>query len=195
MPQAGPGRSRSAESRAAILVATRDLVAEVGYESVTIEGIAARAHTGKQTIYRWWGSKSAILADCILDGLILPAQELPPESDDIEVALTEWLRGALAAISDPENASVVRGLTSAAADDPNLATVLYERLTGPYESSIAARLESAIERGELREETSAAAVIEMLFGTVLYRLLSRLDVGPHLADSIIDMLFVGLRRS
>ncbi len=193
MPSVGPGRSRSEQSRTAILIATRDLVAELGYERVTIESIAARAHVGKQTIYRWWSSKSAILADCILDGLVLLPQELPPENDDIRISLTEWLRGALGAMADPDSASLIRGLTSAAADDPDLASVLYERLTEPYESSIAARLEEAAERGELRSGISAADVIEMLFGTILYRLLSRLDMGPHVAENIIEMLFSGLR--
>ncbi len=175
------------------MIATRDLVAELGYERVTIESIATRAHVGKQTIYRWWSSKSAILADCILDGLVLLPQELPPENDDIRISLTEWLRGALGAMADPDSASLIRGLTSAAADDPDLASVLYERLTEPYESSIAARLEEAAERGELRSGISAADVIEMLFGTILYRLLSRLDMGPHVAENIIEMLFSGLR--
>lgn len=188
-----PGRSRSEKSRTAILTATRDLVAEVGYEHVTIEGIASRAHVGKQTIYRWWSSKSAILADCVLDGFILLPRELLPQNDDIRIALTEWLRNALVAIGDPNNASLIRGLNSAAADDPDLALVLYQRMTEPYESSIASRLDEAAKRGELRSDISAADVIEMLFGTILYRLLSRLDVGPQVADNIIEILFSGLR--
>jgi AcrR family transcriptional regulator len=60
-----PGRKRSEESRLAILAAAFELIAEVGYAGLTIEGIAARSGTGKQTIYRWWPSKADVLMDAI----------------------------------------------------------------------------------------------------------------------------------
>ena len=55
-----PG-TRSDTSRRAILDAAFKLVGEVGYAKLTMEGIAARAGVGKQTIYRWWPSKGAVL--------------------------------------------------------------------------------------------------------------------------------------
>lgn len=185
-------RRRSERARSAILIATRDLLAEGGWERVTVEGIAARAHVGKQTVYRWWRSKSAILADCLLEGLILPPQTALPPSGDIRVVMTAWLRGALAYIGDPEHEGLVRGLISAAADDPELAATLYSRLTGPYESGIAARLDEARDAGELRPDLSSAEIIEMLFGMIVYRLLSRLDVRPRLADDLVSALFDGI---
>ncbi|CAM5684673.1 hypothetical protein SRIMM317S_03433 [Streptomyces rimosus subsp. rimosus] len=54
---------RSERSRRAIYDAALALVGEVGYNKLTIEGIAARAGVGKQTIYRWWPSKAAVLLD------------------------------------------------------------------------------------------------------------------------------------
>ncbi|BDZ48563.1 TetR family transcriptional regulator [Frondihabitans sucicola] len=193
MSEPSPTRPRSERARTAILAATRDLVAEVGYEQMSIEGIAARAHVGKQTIYRWWKSKSAILAECVLEGLILPSRELPPDTGDLRDDLLVWFRGALHELGDPANASLLRGLVSAAADDPDLAAVLYERLTGPQEASMAARLREAEADGEIDSALTSTAVIEMLFGTIVYRILSRLDVGPDLADGLIDTLFDGLR--
>src|SRR5260221_14491515 len=58
-----PGRKRSEESRRAILVAALALFSERGYGAVSIEGIAARAGVGKQTIYRWWPSKADVLLE------------------------------------------------------------------------------------------------------------------------------------
>ncbi len=63
-PDAG---RRSERSRRAIYEAALALVAEEGYTRTTIEGIAARAGVGKQTIYRWWPSKSAVLLEAFLD--------------------------------------------------------------------------------------------------------------------------------
>ncbi|MDF9803357.1 AcrR family transcriptional regulator [Streptomyces sp. HB372] len=56
---------RSDRSRRAIHDAALALVGEVGYRRTTIEGIAARAGVGKQTIYRWWPSKAAVLMEAL----------------------------------------------------------------------------------------------------------------------------------
>src|SRR5579862_8854730 len=78
-PAAGhAGRKRSEQSRLAILTAAYDLVGEIGYARLTVEGIAARAGTGKQTIYRWWPSK----ADVVLDALATKADLNIPIPDE-----------------------------------------------------------------------------------------------------------------
>src|SRR2546429_4358041 len=62
-----PGRKRSEQSRQAILGAAFDLFGEVGYAGLTIEGIAARSGTGKQTVYRWWPSKADVMLDALAE--------------------------------------------------------------------------------------------------------------------------------
>ena len=62
---ASPGRKRSEGSRLAILAAAWELVGEVGFAGLTIEGIAARSGSGKQTVYRWWPSKADVLLDAL----------------------------------------------------------------------------------------------------------------------------------
>src|ERR671934_2916213 len=64
---ARPGRKRSEESRQAILAAAAELTSEVGFAGLTIEGIAARSGTGKQTIYRWWPSKADVLLEALAE--------------------------------------------------------------------------------------------------------------------------------
>ena len=70
------GRRRSERSHEAILAATQRLLLERGYRELTIEGIAARAGVGKQTIYRWWPSKAALVLEAYLAGQ--EAVEQPP---------------------------------------------------------------------------------------------------------------------
>src|SRR3954469_11036126 len=88
------GRRRSEDSRQAILTAAVELVAELGYAGLTIEGIATRSGAGKQTIYRWWPSK----ADVLLDALATKADLYVPVPD--EGAYADDLRAFLAASFD-----------------------------------------------------------------------------------------------
>src|ERR1022692_2909133 len=73
-----PGRKRSEESRRAILTAAFELTAEGGYAGLTIDGIAARSGSGKQTIYRWWPSKD----DVRLEALATKADLHVPSPDE-----------------------------------------------------------------------------------------------------------------
>src|SRR5471032_837297 len=61
------GRPRSDVSRAALLDSAYWQVAERGYAGVTAELIARAAGAGKQTLYRWWPSKAAIILEAFAE--------------------------------------------------------------------------------------------------------------------------------
>jgi AcrR family transcriptional regulator len=65
-PQDGRPRRRSERARVAILDATNELLHENGLDNLSIEAVAARAGVGKQTIYRWWPTRPALVADALL---------------------------------------------------------------------------------------------------------------------------------
>ena len=67
------GRPRDENVHRAILDAARDLIRVEGYASFSIEGVASRAGVAKQSIYRRWSSKGALLIDLYMDGLERPA--------------------------------------------------------------------------------------------------------------------------
>src|SRR6202162_610042 len=59
-----PGRPRSEESRQSILRSTLKLLKQHGgFAELSIEAIAADANGGKTTVYRWWPTKAALVAD------------------------------------------------------------------------------------------------------------------------------------
>src|SRR5271157_2824872 len=59
-----PGRPRSEQSRLAILRSTLKLLKQQGgFPELSIEAIAADANVGKTTVYRWWPTKAALVAD------------------------------------------------------------------------------------------------------------------------------------
>ena len=126
----------------AILDATARLFAERGYDHLTIEGIAAEADVGKQTIYRWWPSKGALVADCLLEGMLLPsgssrptpatsAPTSSPGSHDIFALLAAPEGEALCAPSSPRPPRTPRsavGCTRASAR-PSSLTERFEPLS------------------------------------------------------------------
>src|ERR1043165_3579913 len=82
-------RRRSEKSRVAIIDATRALLLERGFDGLSIEAVAARAGVGKQTIYRWWPRRPALVADVLLED----ADEIlatMPHTDDVPAALASW---------------------------------------------------------------------------------------------------------
>ncbi|MEV5647895.1 TetR/AcrR family transcriptional regulator [Nocardia sp. NPDC052254] len=182
-----PGSSRRSErSRQAILAATRALIAEVGYRKVSIESIAARAGVGKQTIYRWWPSKGAVIFESFLalgdtdgDGVALP------DTGDIEADLKLVMRATVAEFADPEFERPIRALNTEIINDPDLAEQ-YDRLLGrPMDEAKKVRLRSAQQAGQLRADADLDLLLEVLYAPLQQRWLLR--SGP-LSESYADAL-------
>lgn len=64
-----PGRRRGPELERAILDAALEQLSTVGWNALTMEGVAAGAHTGKAAVYRRWPSKADLVADVLRTGL------------------------------------------------------------------------------------------------------------------------------
>jgi AcrR family transcriptional regulator len=114
----GPGRRRSEQSHRAILESALFILVEQGYRALTIEGVAKRAGVSKQTIYRWWSSKAAI----VLEALTIDAQErLPvPNTGTVRGDLKVLLSGAFRELAQ-RTGPIVRGLMAEAQLDPEFA--------------------------------------------------------------------------
>ena len=167
------GRPRSESSRQAILEATGDLIAEVGYDAMTIESIASRAGVGRATIYRWWKSKSAIVADAVVSGCIpLPDVKIP-STGSLSRDLKSWIHDTAEVLSDPGTGQLVRGLATAASQDVRESELLYRHITGPNYEALVARLHSGKSSGQLPETADPHAMADALIGTSLFHTLTR----------------------
>jgi AcrR family transcriptional regulator len=186
------------------LYATRALVDEVGYERLTIGGIAARAGVGKDTIYRWWPSKGLIVADAILD--LEPANddpdapaaafftEPPLNTGNLTADMQEWVRQLARDYVEGPGAARVRAVTAAATEDPVTAARLVERFTQPKQAAVVARLEAAAHLGEVRLDADLAAVADSIMATLFYWAISRReDFHLDTASGLVDVLLAGLR--
>jgi AcrR family transcriptional regulator len=179
---------RNQRSRQAILAATADLVGEVGYSKLTVEAIAARAGVGKQTIYRWWPDKGAVLLDAYL-ALVGADQELTfPDSSDLKADLRLVLGSMVDSLADPVFERRYRALLTAIQDDPKLAAALLDRLLRPWLAATRQRLHAAQQAGQLRNGVDLEVAAELLYGPVYYRWLLR--TGPlstRYVDAVVAM--------
>ncbi|ABP54780.1 regulatory protein, TetR [Salinispora tropica CNB-440] len=190
-----PNRRRES-SRRAILTAAFDLLQEVGYAKLTIEGIAARAGVGKQTIYRWWPSKGIVIFDAFL--MLNEAPEggppLLPDTGDLHADLTAVLRATVVELNDPRYDQPLRALSTEITHDPELAAAYVERLDKPMRQAKRQRLRSAQQAGQLAEDLDLDMAVDIIWAPVLNRWLQR--SGPlttEYADSIVAIALDGLR--
>jgi AcrR family transcriptional regulator len=184
--------ARSEQSAEAITRAAVELCLEVGYAKLSVEGIAARAGVGKQTIYRWWPSKGAVLLDALLSKMTLDAPF--PDTGDIVVDLRTQMTGAIRTLMGPEVGPHYRALIGDAQHNPALAADLRDRLIGPLCVKAANRIRVAQQQGQIRAECDPDAVVSLLYGAFYHRmLLLGTTADAAFVDDVLSMGFVGLR--
>ncbi|GAB3664326.1 TetR/AcrR family transcriptional regulator [Streptomyces sparsus] len=186
---------RSARSRDAILAASMELVGEVGYNKLTIEAIAARAGVGKQTIYRWWPSKAAVLLDAFTAVVDDPGyQNGLPDTGDLAADLKGVLRATVDEFNDERFEAPYRALAVAGAADAELAREFVQRLTEPGLAVYTDRLRSAQRAGEISADIDVRVAVDMILSPISQRWLMRSgDLTHEFADTLVDLVLNGLR--
>lgn len=164
------GRRRNEEARLAVLRAAIALLMEPDPTSITIDSLAAAAGVGRQTLYRWWPSKAAILAEALSE----EARDRVPDADTGTVVgdLTAFLVATVRAASATPVARALRTIMAEAQHDPHAAEVL-TAYTAQRRSAMRALLERGQERGQLAPDADLDLIIDQAFGFVWYRLLVR----------------------
>ncbi|MBO8198881.1 TetR/AcrR family transcriptional regulator [Streptomyces smyrnaeus] len=183
---------RSERSRKAILQASMELVGEVGYPKLTIEAIAARAGVGKQTIYRWWSSKAAVLLDAFTEVVHDENAEGSagglPDTGDIEADLKYVLRATADEFSDASFEAPYRALAVAAAADPELADQFVSRLREPGVRVYTERLRAGQEAGQIDPDLDLDLAVELLLGPFQQRWLNRTGPLTHeFTDGLVEL--------
>ncbi|CAN5328450.1 TetR/AcrR family transcriptional regulator [soil metagenome] len=183
-PPSKLGRKRDHTRDPEILDAALDVLAETGYEGMTIDMVAARAKAGKATLYRRWSSKS----DLVLDAVAC-MKSIDPELPD-----TGTLRGDLIAMIKPPNLrdaerklNVMAGIISMIARTPSLADAAYGALVEPRVNANRQLMQRAIDRGEIAADCDIETISVVSTSMVSYRtLMLRKPVDREFLVSIID---------
>ncbi|UXY27223.1 TetR/AcrR family transcriptional regulator [Streptomyces sp. HUAS TT20] len=173
---------RSEKSRRAIYDAALALVAEAGYPKTTVEGIAARAGVGKQTIYRWWGSKADVLLEAFLDlgeQVARVAGQEPyeiPDTGDLAADLKDVLRATVDELLDPRFGAPSRALAAEGVVNEQLGREFVGKLLEPQLQLYVDRLRSAQTQGHVRPDVDPRIALELFVSPLAQRWLQR--TGP-----------------
>jgi AcrR family transcriptional regulator len=183
-----PGRPRSETSRQAILMAALELAADTGYAGLTIEGIAARAGVGKQTIYRWWPSK----ADVLLEALPAIADMQVPVRDhgSYRADLRAFLQASYE-LSDryPQIPGLLRALMAEAQLNREFGARFRSSFLDRRREALAVITNRARERGDLPDRPAPGTVSDIVFGIIWYRVLAtHQPLGADLVDDLTSIL-------
>lgn len=193
VPRPRGGRTRDESRDAAILQAAGDLLAEVGYEHLTMDAVAARAGAGKATLYRRWPSKSELIADAVAS-CARASQDLADLPD------TGSLRGDLLAVAaarrshtDTRELRIMGGLLAAVPHDPALAAIVGQRSLAPQRRLFAALFARAVTRGEIPAGRDVDVLAKVGPALVFHRVMVE---GARIDDAfvleLIDQIIVPL---
>ena len=192
-PSAAPkiGRPMDATRDTDILDAALDILAEEGYERMTIDMVAARAKAGKATLYRRWPSKTELVIDAVacMKNSTIDYGNLPD---------TGTLRGDLVALIKPmsindseKKLKVMAGLVSLIARNPELADVVRQVIVLPRLELNLFIMRRAVERGEVPADTDIHTLASVSTSMVSYRtLMLQQPVDREFLINIIDAVIL-----
>ncbi|MFE0253309.1 TetR/AcrR family transcriptional regulator [Streptomyces sp. NPDC059010] len=199
--QSEPNSSRRSEkSRRAIYDAALALVGEVGYPRTTIEGIAARAGVGKQTIYRWWSSKADVLLEAFLALSEQASRDAGPEYEfaipdtgDLAADLKAVLRLTVDQLKDPRFEIPSRALAAEGVVNEELGRIFMTKLLEPSLQLYVDRVRAAQKAGQVRQEVDPRIALELWVSPLAQRWLQY--TGPisyAYTDTLVEYALHGI---
>lgn len=163
-----PGRPRSAQSHQAMLQATLELLAEVGFEAMSIEAIAARAGVGKTTIYRRYNGKAELVADAIEN---IREEVLIPDTGSLWGDMDALIQNAAQISLNPLGRQTVAMIISSAASNAEFAQIYWTKYLQPRREAFAVVLERAKARQEVKPDLDPELVFDTMSGIMLYAMI------------------------
>jgi AcrR family transcriptional regulator len=185
-----PGRPRSTAADQAILDATVDLLAELGFLALTVEAVAARAGVAKTTLYRRWPNKDELVMDALC-GMKGMQHDLPGESvrGDLLYMLhrmrTVWISGKFG--------SLMRRLAADGIERPDLYREFRNRFVAPRQAIMRAIIDRGIAEGSIRADVDRQWMIAMLVSPIITAVMTHQDrVTGQQIDFTVDTVLRGV---
>ena len=180
------GRPRSPACDAAILDAAAELFCDVGYDALSMEGVAARAGVGKTTIYRRYPTKLE---------LVIAASEhmgagVPPfvERGDIRADLLAIAQAFAQMLTVTDVGRAIPMMIVAKTQNPELARA-HDAFVASRRAVSIGVVRRAIDRGELPADAEPELISDLLTGPIMLRVLvTGAPVTPRYLEQLVDSI-------
>ena len=185
----GPGRPPDLAKRQAIIDAAREVLAEVGYASMTIDAVAQRAGSNRVLIYRVWDSKVALARDALFGA----TEELEvPDTGSTEADLRGFIAQQVARMTTPAYVNGVPGLTVELLGDPELFRDTHRRFVKPSEDGFRTILQRGRDRGEVAGDVDAVVLTRVVSGATAGLAQTGRLTPAEITDLLVKTLVGGL---
>lgn len=191
-PHKSPGRPRSDSVRRAILSSTLQLLDELGYAKLTVEGVAALAQAGKATIYRWWSNKARLVGEALMEE---SDPQLPfPDTGSVREDFRRQLQLVAQLFNSPKGKRIAM-IIGVAQEEPELLESFRTHFLASRRAEAGQILQRGVRRGELRSEVFSEVALDALYGPLYFRLLTdHGSLSPDYVDALCDLVMTGLLR-
>jgi AcrR family transcriptional regulator len=186
----GPGRPPDLAKRQAILDATVQVLAEVGYTSMTIDAVAQRAGSNRVLIYRVWDSKLALAADALF-GSMGGAFDVP-DTGSLEDDLRAFIAQHVARMSGAAYLKGLPGLTVELLNDPELYRWMHVRFVQPSEDGYRTILDHARARGDLEGDVDPRLLTRVVSGATTSLAQTGRLTAEEMTETLLRTLLGGL---
>jgi AcrR family transcriptional regulator len=181
-------RRHGEELETAIHAAVLSLLASDGPRGVTMDAVAASAHTSKPVLYRRWPDSRALLRETLLGvaRASIPPRDTGSYRGDMLAVLRSW-----AELFTAPQAAAVAGVIAAMAHDADLAAAFRGDVIGWRKEEMSALLARAIARGEVRADIPVDIARELGQSVLWHRLLVTGDpITDELIVTLVDEVLV-----
>jgi AcrR family transcriptional regulator len=191
-PRKHRGRQRCVQTQEAILAATIALLKEKPLREVTSDAIAQRAEVSKATIYKWWPNKSLVALDAFLAHM--QSEVETPDTDCAEQDFVEQLKSLLRFFASPYGRIYAQFLTEGQSN-PVFLEQFREQFIKIRRDEVRVMWQRGVDRGEIRREVDGDIVLDLIYGAVIFRLLTgHAALDDVQAKAIVATVFRGLRN-
>lgn len=182
------GRMRNPQARRAVLDAVIGSANEAGLPS--IDTIAERAGVGRQTIYRWWSSKSSLVLDAVVEAATSTAPNI--RCDDARSDLERFVLHTFHSAGSPPLQQLLRQCVAEAVRD-NEAALALQRFAAERRAILRGIIDRGVEDGDFQFRADADLLVEQVYGLLWYRLLmNNAPINSDAGRLIVDQLLLQL---